>query len=283
MMVSRKRISAALGLLIAAASAPAMAQNIAPGPNQVTADAIAASLKAHPGLSRSRIAIETRGGTALLVGTVASPALRAEALNRAQSTPGVVSVVDRLRIVGDSRVIPAQFQPGQPAQMMGGQPSQMMMGGQPSQMMGGQPSQVAMGGGGLFHHNQGGGYAAGPAMGEEVVSGGMTGGSMVPSYDGPMPEGPAGNSGPLQASNPGMPNYAWPSYAPYPNASAVGYPTVYPWQAWPNIGPFYPYPEVPLDWRAVTLRWDDGIWWLDFRKHYTRPFFTPYPFGLFAY
>ena len=37
-------------------------------------------------------------------------------------------------------------------------------------------------------------------------------------------------------------------------------PTAYPWQAWPNIGPFYPYPEVPLDWRAVTLRWDDGIW-----------------------
>ena len=84
-------------------------------------------------------------------------------------------------------------------------------------------------------------------------------------------------------SQPGYPNYAWPSYAPYPNFSAVGYPTAYPWQAWPNIGPFYPYPEVPLDWRAVTLRWDDGIWWLDFKKHYTRPFFTPYPFGLFAY
>ena len=81
----------------------------------------------------------------------------------------------------------------------------------------------------------------------------------------------------------GGPNYAWPSYAPRDNFSAVGYPTVYPWQAWPNIGPPYPYPEVPLDWRAVTLRWDDGIWWLDFKKHYTRPFFTPYPFGLFAY
>ena len=38
-----------------------------------------------------------------------------------------------------------------------------------------------------------------------------------------------------------------------------------------------------LDWRAVTLRWDDGIWWLDFKKNYTRPFFTPYPFGIFAY
>ena len=98
-----------------------------------------------------------------------------------------------------------------------------------------------------------------------------------------MPEGPAGMAGATQASMPGNPNYAWPSYAPYPNFSAVGYPTAYPWQAWPNIGPPYPYPEVPLDWRAVTLRWDDGIWWLDFKKNYTRPFFTPYPFGIFAY
>ena len=102
-----------------------------------------------------------------------------------------------------------------------------------------------------------------------------------PASDGsPIPEGPAGMGA---GTSPNLPGYAWPSYAPPGNFSAVGYPTAYPWQAWPNIGPFYPYPEVPLDWRAVTLRWDDGIWWLDFRKHYTRPFFTPYPFGLFAY
>jgi hypothetical protein len=100
---------------------------------------------------------------------------------------------------------------------------------------------------------------------------------------GPVPEGVAGAPGATQAAAPGYPNYAWPSYAPYPNFSAVGYPTAYPWQAWPNIAPPYPYPEVPLDWRAVTLRWDDGIWWLDFKKNYTRPFFTPYPFGIFAY
>ncbi len=118
----------------------------------------------------------------------------------------------------------------------------------------------------------GGGYGSpGPVTGGTVGTGG------------PIPEGPAGMAGATQASQPGLPNYAWPSYAPYPNMSAVGYPTAYPWQAWPNIGPFYPYPEVPLDWRAVTLRWDDGIWWLDFKKHYTRPFITPYPFGLFAY
>jgi len=93
----------------------------------------------------------------------------------------------------------------------------------------------------------------------------------------------AAQSSATQAAIPGNPNYAWPSYAPYPNFSAVGYPTVYPWQAWPNIAPPYPYPEVPLDWRAVTLRWDDGLWWLDFKKNYTRPFFTPYPFGIFSY
>jgi BON domain len=104
-------------------------------------------------------------------------------------------------------------------------------------------------------------------------------------YDpnGPAPEnGTAGGFGNASGAH-AMPNYAWPSQAPYPNFSAVGYPTVYPWQAWPNIGPVHPYPEVPMDWRAVTLRWDDGLWWLDFKKHYTRPFFTPYPFGLFAY
>ena len=116
-----------------------------------------------------------------------------------------------------------------------------------------------------------------------IVSGPISGGSAGTISDGPVPEGPAGVPGATTAGAPGQPNYAWPSYAPYPNFSAVGYPTAYPWQAWPNIGPPYPYPEVPLDWRAVTLRWDDGIWWLDFKKHYTRPFFTPYPFGLFAY
>jgi hypothetical protein len=106
--------------------------------------------------------------------------------------------------------------------------------------------------------------------------------AMAPAPDGsPVPEGPAGMGGPAVGAN--QPNYAWPSYAPPGNFSAVGYPTAYPWQAWPNIGPFYPYPEVPQDWRAVTLRWDDGIWWLDFKKNYTRPFFTPYPFGIFAY
>lgn len=63
---------------------------------------------------------------------------------------------------------------------------------------------------------------------------------------------------------PNMPSYAWPSYAAYPNYSAVTYPQQYSPSAWPYIGPFYPYPQVPLGWRKVALEWDDGLWYLDF-------------------
>jgi hypothetical protein len=60
---------------------------------------------------------------------------------------------------------------------------------------------------------------------------------------------------------PPLPPYAWPTFAPYNNYSRVGYPTQYPYEAWPFIGPMYPFPKVPLGWRAITLRWQDGYWW----------------------
>lgn len=63
-----------------------------------------------------------------------------------------------------------------------------------------------------------------------------------------------------------LPNYAWPSYAAHPNYAAVTYPGQYSASAWPYIGPFYPYPQVPLGWRKVSLEWDDGWWWLDFQN-----------------
>ena len=69
---------------------------------------------------------------------------------------------------------------------------------------------------------------------------------------------------PVRYDHPNMPGYAWPSYASYPNYAAVTYPKVYSPTAWPYIGPFYPYPQVPLGWRKVSLEWDDGWWWLDF-------------------
>ena len=70
---------------------------------------------------------------------------------------------------------------------------------------------------------------------------------------------------PARYDHPQMPGYAWPSYAAYPNYAAVTYPKQYSPTAWPYIGPFYPYPQVPLGWRKVTLEWDDGWWMLDFK------------------
>lgn len=65
-----------------------------------------------------------------------------------------------------------------------------------------------------------------------------------------------------EGSAPPLPPYAWPTYAPHNNVSRVGYPTAYPYNAFPFIGPFYPFPKVPLGWRKVLLEWEDGHWWI---------------------
>lgn len=69
---------------------------------------------------------------------------------------------------------------------------------------------------------------------------------------------------------PNYPNYAWPGYAQHPNYAAVTYPKQYSASAWPYIGPFYPYPQVPLGWRQAQLEWDDGYWNLNFRPRTDR-------------
>ena len=113
---------------------------------------------------------------------------------------------------------------------------------------------------------QGGGYASGGPAGP----GGYANGG--PGYaGGPMPMGGTGVGMPPipgRGDGPNMPNYAWPSYAASPNVAAVQYPTQYSPTAWPYIGPFYPYPQVPLGWRRVSLEWDDGWWWLDFDERH---------------
>ena len=90
--------------------------------------------------------------------------------------------------------------------------------------------------------------------------GGQPGGG--PAAMGPRP--PMGNGAAVSYDNPQLPGYAWPSYAASPNYAALTYPKQYSASAWPYIGPFYPYPQVPLGWRKVTLEWDDGWWNLDF-------------------
>jgi hypothetical protein len=83
--------------------------------------------------------------------------------------------------------------------------------------------------------------------------------------DGQLPE-PMPIFQPMPGPNPTMqgpplPPYAWPTYAPYNNYSRVAYPTAYPYEQWPFIGPMYPFPRVPLGWRSVSLTWEDGNWW----------------------
>lgn len=107
------------------------------------------------------------------------------------------------------------------------------------------------------HHNMGGGIPAGG-----VLAGGD--GQPVPINA----SVPGTGIAPARFDHPQMPQYSWPSYAPYPNYGAVTYPKQYSPMAWPYIGPFYPYPQVPLGWRKVELKWKDGWWQLDFKDRY---------------
>lgn len=97
----------------------------------------------------------------------------------------------------------------------------------------------------------------------------MQGAGPIAGPETPMPmhaPGPGVGIAPARYDHPNMPGYAWPSYASHPNYAAVTYPKQYSPSAWPYIGPFYPYPQVPLGWRKVTLKWDDGWWNLDFKS-----------------
>jgi len=76
----------------------------------------------------------------------------------------------------------------------------------------------------------------------------------VPLFQAPPPA-------PYDLNPPRMPPYAWPTYAPYNNFSRVAYPLAYPYNAWPFIGPCYPFPKIPPGWRSVKLEWEDGHWW----------------------
>ncbi len=87
-------------------------------------------------------------------------------------------------------------------------------------------------------------------------------------------QGTGGGVQPARYDHPNMPGYAWPGYASHPNYAAVQYPKQYSAHAWPYIGPFYPYPQVPLGWRKVTLSWDDGWWFLDFKDRGYGPYVT---------
>ncbi len=114
--------------------------------------------------------------------------------------------------------------------------------------------------------------SAGPApmmvQGQPMMHPAMQGQMMPPQgmMMGPGMPPTATGYAPTSFNHPNLPNHAWPSYAQYPNSAAVSYPTQYSASAWPYIGPFYPYPQVPMGWREVSLEWDDGYWQLNFNK-----------------
>jgi len=106
-----------------------------------------------------------------------------------------------------------------------------------------------------------------PMPGAGMPGAGMPGAPMMapPMMAGPM-QGPGRGPSHMAYDMPHLPPYAWPTYANYPNSASLSYPTQYSASAWPYIGPFYPYPQVPLGWRKVQLEWDDGYWNLNFNS-----------------
>jgi osmotically-inducible protein OsmY len=202
------------------------------GSNQMMAEQIAGALTA-ASLDGYDIEIRFQNGAAMLGGSVETNAQRVAAERVVSQVPGVMAVQNHLRTTKE---------PMAPAR---GPMGPMSQAGPMGPMMGpnGMPVQPA------------------------AFQGGMPPGAMGPGAMAPLPYGqPGPGASPAVYNMPNMPEHAWPAYAQYPNYAAVTYPSQYSASAWPYIGPFYPYPQVPLGWRDATLRWDDGYWNLQFRQ-----------------
>jgi hypothetical protein len=215
------------------------------GSNQRVAEQIAQALAANR-LNGLDIEVRYNAGKATLSGPVPHPQVAMIAHQLAASVPGVLQVDNRLQVAG---------MPGQPGGFPGtGHQGQNVMPVSHQAPGGMHPAMMAAG--------AMGGMAAG-AMG--MVPGGMGPGA------GPHAHG-AGNPSHMAYDLPNLPNHSWPTYAAYPNYAQVSYPKEYSASAWPYIGPFYPYPQVPMGWRQVQLEWDDGAWNLNFRPRTDRWF-----------
>jgi hypothetical protein len=236
-----------------------------PRSNQQVADDIAKSLKSAR-LNGYDIEIHYQNGVATLNGSVNDPQQIAQATQLVSQVNGVEHVDNRLRPQQRSAQQPMAQRPGpqpgmpRPMAIPPGNPHIMPVAYQPGM---GQPGMPPM----------------------AVPPGAIPPGAMPPG--GPMPPGamppymgmgmagpaippPPGYGHPGQGQShtvynmPQLPDYAWPTYAAYPNSAQISYPTEYSASAWPYIGPFYPYPQVPLGWRKAQLEWDDGYWNLTF-------------------
>jgi hypothetical protein len=190
--------------------------------NQQLADAVAGELRQSGQLRHYDVGIRAEAGVVTLTGQVTHETQREEVLRLVQGVPGVERVRDQIQIVSSPvTTVAATSQP------LVQEPRPLMQ----------SPMQDK-------------GFTA-PAP------------TPMPPDPSPAPREPVaiGATPPGMQPPPPLPPYAWPTYAPYNNYSKVAYPTQYPLQTFPFIGPFYPYPKVPLGWRSVTLKWEDGHWW----------------------
>jgi hypothetical protein len=256
-----RRIVMALALLAVASPAPLRADD------QQVANQIASNLKSSGQLRGYNIKVSFHQGIARLDGYVQNEEQLDQALTIVNGSPAVESVVNRLSVqnAAQPQVVQAAAQQQQPV-LARSRPQPQPQQGQPQRAAAPQPQ-----------------YAIQPQMMQQQPYVGMRQqvqpypvaymqpGGGQPQQMMPVPTHvPVNGAFPAVYDQPSMPPYAWPSYAAHPNYAALTYPKQYSPTAWPYIGPFYPYPQVPLGWRKVTLEWDDGWWFLDFtadRRH----------------
>jgi len=218
--------------------------------DEAMAQLIANELKDSGRLNDYRVGVKYKEGVAWLLGTVTSQQQKKTAELIAGGCQGVVHVVSKLEVES----------PEQPGLRSGraATASTFPNTGQPQQVARQIPARA--GGGNMPVPYARMGQGVQPAS--YVKPAQYAAGTMGPN---PMGSVPAAMGQAVSYDNPQMPGYAWPSYAAAPNYAALTYPKQYSASAWPYIGPFYPYPQVPLGWRKVTLEWDDGWWFLDFK------------------
>lgn len=223
-----------LVLVWAISAIAALAPSLASADDQAIARHIIQRLnsaKENGQLKGFQVDLEVKDGTVWFRGSVATAAQEQLVLSAGQTAPGALKVVDGIDVQAANTPVAARQATYQ------------------------EPSTHAYP---TASHRR----IAPSAMSQTPVPMGMAShGRMGPPQ--PAMAGPAGMVG-ATSDHPQMPGYAWPSYASHPNYGALTYPRQYSPTAWPYIGPFYPYPQVPLGWRKVTLEWDDGWWMLDF-------------------
>jgi hypothetical protein len=245
------------------------------------AQRIGSQLKESGQLRDYRIGVKYQDGVAWLSGTVANEQQLSTAMRLTQQMRGVDHVVNNLAVSGSSPTVASRsLELGQSLEQAGQRSRQLQSATarqRPQQHSTKQTNRQASArqpvrpAGRNNMPRPMGAMPVRQAMAESYgpMPAQYSAGAMAPmggSGQGPMPAGyvPGGQARAVNYDNAQMPGYAWPSYASYPNYAALTYPQQYSPTAWPYIGPFYPYPQVPLGWRKVALEWDDGWWFLDF-------------------